>query len=215
VRLFPRAQLQGGMRRYEAWLNAIEDEGDVAREAFVECPIAHPTLMMRAAVLRELGYRDPGWPEDYDLVLRALSAGHRLGVVPQRLLGWRDGPGSLSRTGASYRPDRFVACKAHFLACGFLSQGPQYVLWGYGDTGRALRRALLQHGREPSHIVEVHPGRIGQRIHGAPVIAPDSLDRLRPKRIVVSVSGASARAEIRAALVAMRFRESEHFVHTA
>ena len=29
------------------------------------------------------------------------------------------------------------------------------MLWGYGGTGRALRRALLAHGKWPSHVVSV------------------------------------------------------------
>ena len=215
VRLFPRSALRDGMRRYESWLNGIRDDHDVAREVFVECPLAHPTLLLRTGLLHDLGYRDAGWPEDYDLVLRALAAGHRLGVVTRRLLGWRDRPERLSRLGAPYRAERFVACKAHFLAGGFLSQEPHYVLWGYGGTGRALRRALLSHGRQPSHVVEVHPGRLGQRIHGAPVVPPEALDSLRPRRIVVAVSGAGARAEIREALTSMRFRELRDFVHVA
>src|SRR5687767_539058 len=92
VRLFPRSALGPGMRAYEAWLASVRTPADVRREAFVECPLAHPTLVLRRAVLDAHAYRDPGWPEDYDLVLRLLGAGHELGVVPRRLLAWRHGP---------------------------------------------------------------------------------------------------------------------------
>ena len=54
--------------------------------------------MVRRTVLAAVGYRDRGWPEDYDLVLRLLAAGPEIGVVPRRLLAWRDGPGRLTRT---------------------------------------------------------------------------------------------------------------------
>src|SRR5690606_33553161 len=67
VRYFPRASVRDGARRYEAWLNGIESAADVERDAFVECPVAHPTLMLRrAALVAAGGYRDAGWPEDYD-----------------------------------------------------------------------------------------------------------------------------------------------------
>ena len=148
VRLFPRP-LSGGMQRYEAWLAGIRSPADVEREAFVECPIAHPTLTIRTAVLRRFGYRDRGWPEDHDLILRLLQAGQRLAVVPARLHGWRDDPGRLSRTHPAYGLDRFTACRAHFLASGFLAAADRYVLWGYGDTGRALHRALGQPEKTP------------------------------------------------------------------
>jgi glycosyltransferase involved in cell wall biosynthesis len=215
VRVFPRRHLGVGRRAYERWLNAIDSPLRLRREAFVECPIAHPALMIRREVLCHHGYRDRGWPEDYDLVLRLLAAGRQIGIVPRRLLAWRDRPGRLSRIGASYAIERFTACKAHFLARGFLADSRRYVLWGYGATGRSLRRALLAHGKEPSHIVEVHPRRLGTRIHDAPVIAPEELRGLDAPPIIASVAGVGPREEIRAALRAMEFRELRDFVCAA
>jgi len=221
VRLFPRAQLPEGWRgrrEYERWLLSIASEADLRRDAFVECPIAHPTWMLRRSVLERHRYRVCGYPEDYDLLLRMLRANERLGVVPRRLVGWRDGPGRLSRTDATYSDEAFTACKAEHLRHGPLAQSPHYILWGYGGTGRALRRALAVHDRTPSHIVELHPRRIGQRIHGAPVIEPGDLRELRPLRggpIVVSVAGAVPRQQIRAALAELGFDEGRDFVCAA
>ncbi len=215
VRIFPRRDLTPGRRAYERWLNAISTPDQVDAEAFVECPIAHPTLCARTDVLRAFSWRDRGWPEDYDLVLRLLAAGERLAVVPRRLLGWRDEPTRLSRTAAAYELDRFTACKASFLAKTFLARSRGYILWGYGDTGRSLRNALLLHDHRPTHIVELHPGRIGQRIHGAPVVRPEALTGLRDMPIVVSVAGTQPRGQIRRALSAMGFRETLDYVCAA
>jgi hypothetical protein len=217
--MFPRGQLSPRRRAYESWLNAIRNEADIRREAFVECPLAHPSLMLRRSVLERHRYRECGWPEDYDLLLRLLESGERLGVVPRRLLMWRDGPSRLSRTSKDYAIESFIACKAHFLACGLLRAGPGYVLWGHGDTGRALASALERHGKRPVAIVEVHPGRLGQRIRGAPVIAPRDLPALmasegRPP-IVASVARAGPRSELRTALHALGFIELQDFVCAA
>ena len=96
VRIFPRAsevstgerslpgeseRVRTGRLGYETWLNRIQSPEDVAREAWVECPIAHPTLCVRREVLERFSYRDCGWPEDYDLVLRMLGAGEKIAVV--------------------------------------------------------------------------------------------------------------------------------------
>lgn len=215
VRLFPRAALRDGRRAYERWLNAIDSPARLRAEAFVECPVAHPALMVRRAVLHALRYRDRGWPEDYDLVLRMLAAGHEIAIVPRRLLLWRDGPVRLSRTSAVYGLDRFTACKAAFLASGFLADGADYVLCGYGATGKALFRALAAHGKRPSHIVELHPGRLGKIIHGARVIPPRDLPALPRRPIVVSVAHAAPRAEARAALAGMGFAELRDYVCAA
>ena len=215
VRLFPRRHLRPGRRAYERWLNSLDSADRVRQDAFVECPVAHPTLMMRRALLMDLGYRDCGWPEDYDLLLRVLTRGWRVGVVPRRLLSWRDAPQRLSRTHPAYDLARFTACKAAFLAAHFLSDADTYVLWGYGSTGKALRRALLRHGKTPSHIVELHPGRLGKRIHGAPVIPPQTLPSLPRRPLIASVAGEQARGEIRDALGRMGFVDGRDFVCAA
>jgi hypothetical protein len=212
VRLFPRRNMTEGLRAYERWLASIRAAADVSREAFIECPIAHPTLMLRRQLPFGARYRDVAWPEDYDLVLRLLEGGHELGMVPERLLHWRDGAGRLSRTSSRYSLEAFVACKADYLASGFLRNSERYVLWGFGDTGKALAAALAKHGKHPSAIIELHPGRLGQLIRGVRVIPPELLPSLPRQPLLVSVSGLTPRSEIRAALAAMRFTETADFV---
>lgn len=135
--------------------------------------------------------------------------------MPARLLAWRDHPRRLSRTAPEYAQQRFVAAKAHFLACGYLAARSDYVLWGYGSTGKALAQALLGLGRRPAAIVDLHPGRLGNRILGAEVLAPTQLERLRGWPLLVSVAGVGPRAEIRAELAARGWREVVDFVCVA
>lgn len=230
VRIFPRrtsgagrerplpgesAQTRKGRGGYEAWLNAISSTHDVMCESYIECPIAHPSLAVRREVLDTYRYRDMDWPEDYDLVLRLLTAGEKLAVVPRRLLAWRDHEGRLSRTSPRYGLDRFVACKAHHLSRSLLRGRKDYVLWGYGSTGRSLANALARLDLAPSHIVEVHPRRIGQRIRDAEVISPDELALLARRPVVASVAGAGARREIRETLTKLKYREGRDFVCAA
>jgi len=215
VRLFPRRQLGAGRRAYEHWLNSIDSPERLRAEAFVECPLAHPTLMIRRDTVTAFGYRDCDWPEDYDLLLRLLTGGHGVGVVPRRLLSWRDTPERLSRTAPRYDIGCFTACKAAFLATTFLGGADTYVLWGFGHTGRALLHALRVHGKRPTHIVEVHPGRVGNIIHGAPVIAPEDLHTIPRQPLIVSVAREPPRHRIRAALAQMGFVETRDFVCAA
>jgi glycosyltransferase involved in cell wall biosynthesis len=215
VRLFPRTCVQGGLREYERWLNSIDSARRIREEVFVECPIAHPTLMIRRTVLVSLGYQDQGWPEDYDLLLRLLTGGYQVSVVPKRLLSWRHSPHRLSLTHPSYALQRFTVCKASFLASQFLASTDSYILWGYGGTGRKLCHALLGYGKTPSHIIELHPGRLGNRIHGAPVIPPEALPSVPRRPVVVSVAGEQARSIIRNTMRTMGFLEIRDFVCAA
>lgn len=215
VRCFPRRELGPGLRAYEAWLASIDSPWRVRQEAFVECPLAHPTWMFRREVLAAFPYREQHWPEDYDLLLRLLAAGLRIGVVPRRLLGWRVHAGRLSRTSPAYTISRFTECKAAHLAEGFLAHGAPYLLWGYGSTGRALARALERHGRRPAGIVEIHPRRLGRSIRGAAVVPRHVLGAPKGIPLVVSVAGAEPRALIRSELARLGWRECVDFVCAA
>ncbi len=230
VRIFPRpragatgeralpgeeARVRTGRLGYEAWLNSIASPDDIARNAWIECPIAHPTLAIRREALEHFGYRDVPWPEDYDLVLRLIAAGERLGVIPRRLVAWRDAGDRLSRRSVRYDVDAFAACKAAHLKQTFLRNRRDYGLWGYGGTGRLLASKLQDHGLEPRHIVEVHPRRVGQRIRGAPVIAPEALVEHERSPLVVSVAGEGARQEIRTFLEQLDYREGHDFICAA
>jgi glycosyltransferase involved in cell wall biosynthesis len=60
--------------------------------------IAHPTVMVRADVLRAFGYRTAQkGAEDYDLWLRMLAAGRRIGKVDAVVLKHRLSPQSVTR----------------------------------------------------------------------------------------------------------------------
>ncbi len=218
VRSFPRQQLEGGARRYEAWLQSLRSPFEIWRDRFVECGIAHPTWLIRRDRLAELAYRDCDWPEDYDLLLRLLARGPCVGVVPRRLLGWRHAEHSTSRRDGRYALDRFTACRAHYLSRDFLGPARTYVLWGHGPTARALRRELEALDHRPAAIVEVHPRRLGQTIGGAPVVPPDALSEradLRELPLIAAVSGAAPRTQIRADLEARGYRDGLDFVCAA
>lgn len=215
VRTFPRRAMGPGRRAYEHWLNSIGSAEQVERNLWVECPVAHPTLFIDRATLQRTGYRDRSWPEDYDLLLRLILAGRRIGILPRRLHLWRDHPGRLSRTAPSYASDRFVACKAAHLSRSFLAGGERYVLWGYGSTGRAMRKALEHFGKRPAAIIDLHPGRLGNRVHGAPVLPPSRINEVGHLPLLASVARSGPRNEIRRYLNDRGLRESRDYICTA
>jgi hypothetical protein len=143
------------------------------------------------------GYRQTGWAEDYDLWLRLAAAGVRFARLPETLLYWRDRPERLTRTAAHCTPEAFRACKAHHLKRGYLAGVEEVTLWGAGEEGKAWRKALAAEGVRVGRWVEVDRRKIGQRIHGAPVIA---IDALRPGggMTLVTVGAKGARAQVRA-----------------
>lgn len=211
VELFPAKNVGSGYARYSTWLNALTGSADLERDLFVECPIAHPTLMIRASALRGIGgYREMGWPEDYDLVLRLHAAGMAAANLPITLHRWRVRPDRHSLASQRYSPAAFRRCKVHFLAACFVPPDRPVAIWGAGRVGKPLAREMLRQGMTVHAFVDLDPRKIGQEIHGAPVFDPTTFTGAfagKPPYILGAVGSPGARHDIRLSLDALGFRE--------
>jgi len=186
------------------------------RDLLVESPLAHPSVMMRADVVRSLGgYRDFDGPEDYDLWLRAHAAGWRFGKRREVLLDWRDGPGRLTRRDPRYAPERFRDLKMGALERGALAGGRSVVVWGAGRVGKGWARALLARGHRVAAFVEVDPRKIGQRVHGAAVVGVAGARGFAGALHLSAVGSPGARDRIRSAAGSLGLREGEDLIAVA
>lgn len=216
VRYFPRRRVREGARRYEGWLASLRSPADLDRDLWVECPLAHPTFLARAdAVAAVGGYREVEGPEDYDLLLRLRLAGGGLDVVPRVLLDWREGAGRLSRTDPRYAPEAFRRLKLRHLRQGPLGERDGLLIWGAGPVGKAFARTALALGIEVRAFVDVDPRKIGQEVHGAPVVARDEVRRFRGALGVAAVGREGARDDIRRSFRELGWREGRDFVAVA
>ena len=159
------------------------------------------------------GYRETGWPEDYDLVLRLWKAGWQLGKVPEVLLHWREGSDRLSRTDPRYSEGAFRECKVHFLSARTCNR--PVVICGAGPVGKAFARALQNKGHTIAAFVDLDPRKIGQTIHGAPVIKRAGIGAFPDAYFLAAVASAQARQEIRQYLSDTGLREIEEFCAVA
>jgi len=206
VRHFPWHSVGEGFRLYELWLNSLLTPRDIARERFVESPLAHPSAMVRREVIEDVGgYRDLDWPEDYDLWLRILEKGVEVGKLDPYLYFWREHQERLTRRDSRYSTSSFLRCKAHFLLRGPLAGCSRVVVWGAGQTGRRLSKPLLEGGAPIEAFVDIDPEKIGRTLRGRPVIGADALPALLGQGTVVlaAVASRGARALIREQLDAL------------
>lgn len=216
VAYFPEGLVKGGARRYQRWMNALVEPEEIERDLFVECPLAHPTFFLRAtAVDATGGYRDRGWPEDYDLLLRLWERGGRFAKVPEVLLSWREGPLRLSRRHPAYAAEAFRRLKVDALGRTLLRGRDGALVWGAGPTGKAFARTLRAAGAAVRAFVDLDPRKVGQRVHGAPVVPPEEAERYRTALCVAAVGQDGARTLIRASLLEMGWREMVDFVAVA
>lgn len=204
-----------GMMRYVEWQNGLLTHGELCRDLFIESPLVHPSIAARTSLLREAGgYREGDFPEDYDLFLRLLigEGGQPLGrgrvgegVRAKKLSGppllrWHDRPRRFTRVDPRCRPEAFRRLKVEYLARSYLAGHEEVVIWGAGLEGKPLARELARAGISCRAFIDIDPRKIGQRIHGAPVVSPEALPRLRGSFVLVAVGVGKARPIIRAAL---------------
>ncbi len=219
VWMFPRSNLLGGLASYERWLNSIITSEQIARDMFVESPIAHPTAMMRRRELVEIGgYEEHGWPEDYDLWLRYHTAGRKFAKVDSTLLFWRHSDKRLTFTDGRYSVENFLRAKAHYLS-RILEQNlrqREVVMWGAGQMGRRLCKHLQRECVTVGAVVSVEEAKVGTRMRGAPVVGIDYLkNEPRLKYVIAAVSSEEIRQIIRARLGSIGFVEGRDFVCAA
>ena len=108
-------QKNQGYYAHVNWINTITDHIQIYLSRFVESPLAHPSVMFRSDLIKKYGtYRDSDFPEDYELWLRWLHCGVKMGKVRQTVIQWYDHDRRLSRTHAKYDPDRFHQLKATY-----------------------------------------------------------------------------------------------------
>ncbi|MDE2804853.1 MAG: glycosyltransferase [Gemmatimonadota bacterium] len=216
VRYVPAGSVTARAAEYAAWLNAMTTWETVAANIFVECPLAHPTIMFRASALSAVdGYRDRGWPEDYDLLLRLWRHGHRFVSVRRVLLDWNNRGDRLSRTHPAYSLAAFRACRVHHLRRSLLTGRSGVVIWGAGPTGKKL--ALEFHRQEVAvrAFIEVDPRKIGQVIHGAPVREAAAAKGFRDALHLGAVARSTGRETVRAAVVGEGLSDGVDFVAMA
>lgn len=185
-----------GMRVYAAWINGLDD---LHAARFVECPVFHPALTLRAeAVAAVGGWRDFDGPEDYDLVLRLIAAGWRVEAVPRAVVALRDRPDRLTRTDPRYRPEAFRRLKMAHLA-PLLPR--RVAVWGAGKSGRPWIRWLVGRGVEVTGVFDL---KVGGARQGIPVRPTEAVADARFELLLVAVGSRGARQEIRERLVGLR-----------
>lgn len=212
VRYFPWEAVGWGARRYQSWLNDLVEPEQLARDIFVECPISHPTLMVRRSAFNRVGgYLVNGWPEDYDLILRLHLSGAGLANVPRVLHYWREGEGRASRSDPRYSAQAFRRCKIHYLRQGVLEGRGTVNIWGAGRVGKDFARALADKGLRVASFFDIDPRKIGQEIHGAAVRPVDDVTRHREHYLLVAVGSPGAREMIREELTRAGFEEPREY----
>jgi len=214
-RHFPRTHLKQGMLAYESWQNGLDCHDLILRDRFVESPFVHPSIVTRRTLITSVGgYRDMGWPEDYDLWLRMADAGVRFARLSEELFFWRDHPERATRVMDEYAVAAFRACKLHHLLQGYLNGTRDVVIAGAGLEGRAWQRLLAEAGITVSKWIDVDQRKIGRVLHGAEVAGTGQLREANSK-ILVAIGVRGAREQFRTLVHPLGLKEGLDYICVA
>jgi GT2 family glycosyltransferase len=211
---YPRDAVRQGFQIYLDWLNKLISPEEIAREIYIESPLANPSIMVRKSWLDDIGgYQEHGWPEDYDLLLRLHLAGAKFAKVPEVLHYWREHPGRLTRTDSRYSVENFLRAKAHYLCKDVVTGRDAVILWGAGQMGRRLSKHLLREGAPLVAFIDIDPKKIGRERRGRPIHPPEDLStvwrRFERPILFAAVGSRGARALIRKQLIKQGFLEGK------
>jgi glycosyltransferase involved in cell wall biosynthesis len=222
---FPAENVRDGMKAYLDWQNALVTPEHIARNRFIESPVLHPSVTLRTELVREVlgGWRDCGWPEDWDFFLRAFDAGLRVGRVPEVLMQWRLHPEQLTWNDDHYSQDALMEARAAFLARRLeIVARSDRSIWvlGAGPVGKTLIKSLAWHGLVAHGLADVDPRKIGGVVRGVGhkwrVVSHPTLRVMTPRPFAVSaVAGAAARGRVRTELARWGWREDWDYVVAA
>lgn len=135
-----------GFAHFVDWQNGLLDHEAISRNRFRDTPVSHPSVMFRRELPRlHGGYADGFFAEDWELWLRWLHAGVRMAKLPQELLVWNDPPRRATRSDSRYK------------------------------VARRRLAPLWEKGVQVAAFVDIDPKKIGQKVHGVPVIGRDGL----------------------------------------
>ena len=212
VKAFPPEGVGEGFRIYVEWLNSLVSDAEIRREIFVESPLPNPSVTIRSEWIQRMGgYRENGWPEDYDLYLRMFIAGAHFAKIPQVLHEWREHPNRLTHTDSRYSLENFLRAKAHYLMRGPLKGRDALIVWGSGMMGRRLAKQLQRQDAPLVAFVDIDPKKIGRTRRGKAIIAPDDLldwwNRYENPVVLAAVGARGARVLIRERLERFDLRE--------
>jgi len=89
------------------------------------------------------------------------------------------------------------------------------VVWGAGPVGKGWSRALRARGHEVAAFVEVHPRRLGERIHGVPVVPVEEAAAAKGALHLAAVGQPGAREEIRRQAARLGLRDGSDLIAVA
>ncbi len=147
-----------GFAKYVQWVNSVDTYEKIILKRFIESPIINPSAMWRKEIAQQYGmYNASDLPEDYELWLRWLDMGVKIGKVKEKIIKWYDSPTRLTRTDIRYSNDAFYKTKSPFIA-DYIKKNKRdhkIAIWGASRISRRRAELLTEYGIESCCYIDI------------------------------------------------------------
>jgi len=209
---FKGSSASEGLRHYVDWQNKLMDHQEIFHNRFVDCPLIHPSVMIRRSSFMKFGcYQETQGPEDFELWLRWLDQGAIFHKLQEELLVWVDGPNRLTRINDNYKKEKFFHLKARYYSKWLHQHKHEKAnnIWvlGSGSTVFHRTRFLKNCGVHVQGYIDFKPNSSLVR----KVISYDDIPSLKNPFFLSYVSDRTGRQKIKEFLQAAGFIEGQDF----
>ncbi len=145
VKYFSEEDVSEGYKKYQLWLNKINQKGEQWDNIYKECVIASPAWMLHRDDFEKCGaFESDLYPEDYDLVFRLYKSGVKVASSTEIVHLWREHKARTSRNHVHYQQKSFFNLKVHhFLKNEII--GHNIIVLASGQKARILDQILTEY----------------------------------------------------------------------
>jgi glycosyltransferase involved in cell wall biosynthesis len=148
-----------GLKKYVDWVNSLVNYEDISNGRFVDAPIINPSSMWRKETGEQHGlYKSGNFPEDYEMWLRWLAQGVKIGKVNKYIIKWIDSEHRLTRTHPIYSDEAFYNIKSYYLAKWLSNHNkhhPFVMIWGASKISRRRAELLKAYGIKIQGYIDI------------------------------------------------------------
>lgn len=163
--------------------SAISSE-DISKQLYWHICVPNTSIMVRAEVMKEFGYDDLRYGEDYSLFYKMNVKGYKMGTVNKKLVNVRVSSESITAKNKEVLYENVFHIKKEIIEKLF-EKGKVY-LWGAGSFGILVKAILATHDLTVEGFIDSDTSKHGNKIDGLEVISPEILDKKEKIKIITT-----------------------------
>ncbi|MEQ8358757.1 MAG: glycosyltransferase family 2 protein [Cytophagales bacterium] len=143
VKYFSKNDISVGYKKYQSWLNDINQMGMQWENIYKECVIASPAWMIHRDDFENCeAFRSDLYPEDYDLVFRMYKSALKVISSTEIVHLWREHRERTSRNSKHYQQKAFFNLKVHHFLKNEI-RDENLIVFASGLKAKMLGQILL------------------------------------------------------------------------